>query len=103
MAEDLPFAGDTFDTVVCTFPAGYILERCTWAEFYRILSPGGRVVVVYGASAGGTSLVQRFSRGLLSLGQVRVQRPQPDTAGLERQHVIVEEGGDRIGLLLAKK
>lgn len=41
----LPFAADSFDTVVATFPAGYIVEPATLAECARVLEVGGRLVI----------------------------------------------------------
>jgi ubiquinone/menaquinone biosynthesis C-methylase UbiE len=44
MAQAIPFAA-TFDSVLATFPAPYILERETLAECARVLRPGGRLVI----------------------------------------------------------
>lgn len=44
-AEILPFASASFETVVSTFPAGYILEAATLREAGRVLAPGGRLVI----------------------------------------------------------
>lgn len=44
-AEAMPFSSGSFDTVVSTFPARYILEAATLAECARVLRPGGRLVV----------------------------------------------------------
>ena len=49
-----PFAGGSFDSIVSTFPAGYILEAATLLEMARLLRPpdpaggdgGGRLLVV---------------------------------------------------------
>lgn len=45
-ARALPFRTGTFTTVVSTFPAEYILDRQVQAEIARVLTPGGRLVVV---------------------------------------------------------
>lgn len=51
-AQFLPFADETFDSVVSTFPAPYILEPVSLAECKRVLRPpaeyaeGGRLVIV---------------------------------------------------------
>lgn len=52
-AQWTPFANESFDTLIATFPANYILEPATWREARRVLrSPeassgtaGGRFVV----------------------------------------------------------
>jgi SAM-dependent methyltransferase len=44
-AERLPFSPASFNSVVSTFPAGYIAERATLAEIHRVLAPGGRLVI----------------------------------------------------------
>ncbi len=45
-AQKLPFAGAAFDTIVCAFPASFILDPRTHREFSRCLRPGGRSVIV---------------------------------------------------------
>ena len=54
VVQAMPFPDERFDSIVCTFPAGYILEPATFCETARVLSPpdpatgkgGGRLVVV---------------------------------------------------------
>ena len=54
IVQAMPFPDESFDSVVCTFPAGYILEPATLCETARVLSSpdpatgrgGGRLVVV---------------------------------------------------------
>lgn len=45
-ARDLPFADQSFGSVVATFPAPYIVDQQTLDEVARILRPGGAFVVV---------------------------------------------------------
>lgn len=45
VAERLPFADASFDTVLSTFPAGYIFHIETLQEVRRVLTPGGRLVI----------------------------------------------------------
>ncbi|NPV68538.1 MAG: class I SAM-dependent methyltransferase [Anaerolineae bacterium] len=46
MAQHLPFAAESFPAVVSTFPTDFIVDPQTAREVYRVLKPGGRLVVV---------------------------------------------------------
>jgi ubiquinone/menaquinone biosynthesis C-methylase UbiE len=46
LAQGLPFADSSFDTVLATFPAEYITDPLTLAEVRRCLSDGGRFIVL---------------------------------------------------------
>ena len=59
LAQHLPFPGEYFDTVVATFPARYIFEAITLEEAFRVLHPGGRFVILPGASILGRGLMDR--------------------------------------------
>lgn len=48
--QALPFGDATFDNVVSTFPTPYISEPDALREMRRVLRPGGRLIVVLGAS-----------------------------------------------------
>ena len=58
-AQFLPFDVDCFDSVVATFPTEYIFDRRTLDEIFRVLRPGGRLVVVPMAWIVGKSVVDR--------------------------------------------
>ena len=55
IAQRLPFANDLFDSIVCTFPASFILDPRAHQEFARCLRPGGRLIVVEVALTAGES------------------------------------------------
>jgi len=46
LAQGLPFADSSFDTVISTFPAEYINDPLTLAEVRRCLSDGGRFIIL---------------------------------------------------------
>jgi ubiquinone/menaquinone biosynthesis C-methylase UbiE len=46
LAQALPFSARSFDTVLATFPAEYILDPTTISEIDRVLAAHGRVVFV---------------------------------------------------------
>src|SRR5438270_5309889 len=46
LGEPLPFDDDTFDLIVCALVIHYVADRAAaFAEFRRVLRPGGRAVV----------------------------------------------------------
>lgn len=63
-AETLPFACECFDCVVATFPGAFILATPTLEGIWRILRPGGRLVILLGSRLGGNSPYARFLRWL---------------------------------------
>ncbi len=48
--RQLPFADASFDDVVSTFPTDYISDRGALQEIARVLRPGGRLIIVLGAT-----------------------------------------------------
>jgi ubiquinone/menaquinone biosynthesis C-methylase UbiE len=46
VAQQIPFADGTFDAIITTFPAGFILDPDAHQEFARVLRPGGRLIVI---------------------------------------------------------
>jgi SAM-dependent methyltransferase len=59
LAQNLPFPAGSFDTVVATFPADYIFDPITIEEASRVLTPGGRFVILPGASILGRGFMDR--------------------------------------------
>jgi ubiquinone/menaquinone biosynthesis C-methylase UbiE len=60
IAQQLPFRGESFDTIVATFPAEYIFDPSTLDEAQRTLKPGGRFVILPGAVITGRGLSERL-------------------------------------------
>jgi len=49
VAQNLPFPNDLFSSVVSTFPAPYIFHTQTLHEAFRVLAPGGRLIILFTA------------------------------------------------------
>ncbi len=59
-AQNIPLRGGCIDSVVATFPSEYIIEEQTLADIARVLTPGGRLVIVPTAWLEGDSMIIRF-------------------------------------------
>lgn len=46
VAQTLPFASSSIDSVLAVFPSEYIADELTLSEVHRVLKVGGRLVVV---------------------------------------------------------
>jgi SAM-dependent methyltransferase len=49
LAQELPYADASFDSVVSTFPTDYIFDTATLSQIGRVLIRDGRLIVVLGA------------------------------------------------------
>ncbi len=104
-AERMPFAGQSFETVVATFPAPYIAEPATLAEVVRVLCPGGRLVV-----AGLWVTPQRGPLRLLPLfygprpeRMLEALRERMRAAGLRMEWREAAVRGARVGVVVGTK
>lgn len=66
-AQSLPFASSTFHQVVATFPPEFILDPNTISEVYRVLTPGGSLVVLPMAWITGSLLLERLAAWLFNV------------------------------------
>jgi ubiquinone/menaquinone biosynthesis C-methylase UbiE len=64
VVQSLPFASASFDTVISTFPAAFILDPVTIREIARSLSPGGCFILVDMCLFTNSQILQRLARGL---------------------------------------
>lgn len=88
MGEALPFADETFDGLVCTFPSDFVLRDVTLREFWRVLRPDGRgAIVLHGVRTTG-GLWMRAMDGLFrATGQGRVIAPErPSDAAIQARY-----------------
>ena len=76
--QALPFASQAFASLVSTFPAEFILEPAAAAEFYRVLAPGGVLVIIPAAQITGPALPDRLAEWLFRVtGQDAEARAAP--------------------------
>jgi ubiquinone/menaquinone biosynthesis C-methylase UbiE len=59
VSQNLPFAGESFDTIVATFPSEYIFDPKTLLETQRVLTRHGRFVILPGATIIGRGILDR--------------------------------------------
>ncbi len=62
--QALPLASGSFTTLVSTFPTEFIVDPKAIAEFYRVLAPGGVLVIVPAAQIIGLALPDRLAEWL---------------------------------------
>lgn len=110
-SQNLPYPAQSFACVTATFPTPYITDPATLGEVWRVLVPGGRLVVLMAAWITGRSLSERL---LQTLFKVTAQVPPEDTpfteflapyqsAGFSAQIRFIERPGSRLMVILASK
>ena len=85
-ALNLPFCKHSFHRIASTFPSPYILESQTLMEIWRVLSPGGQIVIIPTAWIIGKNIWNKSSARLF---QVTHQAPSVDHHGPENSFAEV--------------
>ncbi len=108
LAQALPFAPQTFDAVVATFPTDFFLDACTLAEVRRVLRHNGLFVVLPVAWPNGPSPLWCLAGFLFRVtGQapedpMRFIRPPFVRAGFDVRSRRLDLGGGRLLVVLAR-
>jgi len=66
-AQSLPFSDAYFNNIVTTFPSDFILHPASLSEAYRVLTPGGTMIVLPIAWITGTSWLDRLAAALFRI------------------------------------
>ena len=111
LARHLPFPESTFDRVACSFPAEYIFESQTLNEIWRVLKPGGRLVLLPSAWITGRRPLERLLAGLFQVtGQagkletvVPEMRQHIAAHGFQVSHALLELAGSRVLVVVGEK
>ena len=92
-AQNLPFCSHSFHRIASTFPSSYVLERQTLSELWRVLSPGGLVVIVPIAWITGKSIWKKLSAHLFQIThQVPMTVSEFDIVAAEYYHSLQDAG-----------
>jgi ubiquinone/menaquinone biosynthesis C-methylase UbiE len=108
LAQDLPFADASFDTVVSTFPTEYIFDPRTLSSVRRVLRGGGRLIVlpvVFPKSGFLKWLYKITGESPAALNEaLQGKFKQPFIrAGLETELQIIEVKSGRLAVIVASK
>jgi ubiquinone/menaquinone biosynthesis C-methylase UbiE len=102
MAQSLPYASGSLDTIVSTFPAEYIIDGRTLEEAWRTLRPGGRMVIIPWAMRWET----RWLFEITHQGPTRGTEALPEAllrAGFETESRLEQTGQGVVAVILARK
>jgi ubiquinone/menaquinone biosynthesis C-methylase UbiE len=106
-AQQLPFADESFDTILCTFPAEFIVVPDTLGQIARVLCPGGRAVVTAMSTLTTQGPLARFLEWLYWItgqrGPLPNLQPQLERLGLESWTKWKQVKGSAVLLVMIEK
>lgn len=76
-ANHLPFETQTLNQVMATFPTEYFLETQTLQEIYRVLKPGGEIILVPMAWIRGNNPVYKILAWVFKITGQSIERNHP--------------------------
>jgi ubiquinone/menaquinone biosynthesis C-methylase UbiE len=112
LAQVLPYPAGAFDTIAATFPAEYIFDPHALDEIRRVLTPGGKFILLPMAWITGLHPLERFVAWLMRLsgeapgevGQLPAAvRERFEAAGFEVRREIVTLPKSKVLVVVAKK
>ncbi len=109
-AQTLPFANAMFPAVVCTFPTPFITEAASLREAWRVLQPGGQLILVLSGALTGRGPTERAIEWLYAVTGQRGGNSEASgflgaLRGVGFEARVVEEGcpGSAVLLVVAEK
>jgi ubiquinone/menaquinone biosynthesis C-methylase UbiE len=105
VAQAMPFAESSFDTLIATFPADFIFDPATLREAACLLTSGGRFIIVDMCLFTGNDFLRRLARafGVLTEDDLRRYERFAAEAGL-RVRVLARKGqGLRVPVIIAER
>jgi ubiquinone/menaquinone biosynthesis C-methylase UbiE len=112
-SQQLPFSSQAFDQIVSTFPSEFLFQYQTLAEIYRVLVPGGLLVVLPVAWIRRGTYIERSFAWLFQI--THQAPPQSDEswrmhlitlfqqAGFEVDTEMISQASSEVFLLLASR
>ena len=105
-AQTLPFPDNFFGAIVSTFPAEYVIDPASVREFWRVLRPGGRLIiaglVVYRGGAAWNKANALISGDTLT-HPVDVQQARLSAAGFKTRLVVRDDPPWKAPVIIAEK
>lgn len=113
-AQALPFAAETFDAIVTTFPASYILEATTLHEANRVLrrpqpgrpGSGGRLIIVglwVSINQPWLAMLLPIFYGKPDAVALQTYCKQLTAAGFDVEPTLYDDGLFSVGVIVAQK
>ncbi len=113
ISQQLPFSNESFETLVATFPSGYIFDTQTLLEAQRVLTRNGQLIILPAATILGRGILDRAMAllfritgetppDLAELLRERTKEPFPN-AGFEVQIFEVDLRSSRAYIVVATK
>ncbi len=110
-AENLPFASESAEAILATFPAEYIFHDQSIINWHRVLKNNGKFILLMGVEPGGFSIISMLTRFFYRIASSDFQNllgPQDYlqricSFGLSVEPISVEINSDKLWLIYGHK